>query len=129
MHPLLSKLASLGILCVAPDYPETLSGSYDTSWSKEEAITREDILNSVLADVRSSYPTSSRIGLMGHSLGSGLASNYDTADPTSPRCCIAGFRGSPSDATKSSPFLVIASEGDSVARGLFIKEVRLGEPW
>lgn len=121
LHPLLHSLASTGMICVACDYPESLSGPYDTSWSKEDALTRVDILDAVLADVQSSYPTSGRIGLLGHSLGSGLASSFDTKDPLSPRCCIAGFRAV-GETAKSSPFLVIASEGDSVCPSTFVME-------
>ncbi|GMH48521.1 hypothetical protein TrRE_jg2879, partial [Triparma retinervis] len=122
LHPLLSALAKRGIICVAPDYPESLSGPYDTSWSPEAALTRVDILDAVLAHVGSSYPTTSgRVGLMGHSLGSGLASGYDAGDPRSPRCCIAGFRAV-GDKAKDSDFLVVASGGDSVCPSNFVME-------
>lgn len=116
LHPLLSNLSSHGIICVSPDYPETLSGSYPVP----PTLTRTLILTSVLSTVRSLYPVSNLVGLIGHSLGSSITSTYDTGNPTSPRCCIAGFRGA-DDTSETSPFLVIASDGDGVCPSEFVK--------
>ncbi|GMH85819.1 hypothetical protein TrVE_jg1732 [Triparma verrucosa] len=112
------KLASAGNVVCAPEFPESLSASYDTNWnSEEERVTREAIVDRAIDTLRSSYNISS-IGFLGHSLGTGLTMNYPGDGP---RCVIAGFRGLTS-ASSNSKLLVVASDKDSVCPGSYIRE-------
>ena len=124
------SLAKEGMLVVAPELPESLAASYNTEWNSDESdkITRDEINREAIAVVKKEFVSTMDqenigIGILGHSLGSGTAVNFDTGKSNSPRCCIAGFRvPSSPQACADSAFLVIASDNDSVCPRPLINE-------
>ena len=94
------SLALNGLTAVSPEFPESLSASYDTSGSSSVACpSRLDIVSEILKG------HTGPVGLLGHSLGTGLTLEYPRAG--SPRCVIAGFRGVTAEC-EGCPVLVVA---------------------
>jgi dienelactone hydrolase len=94
---LAERLASRGFVCFAPEYPESLAGSFDASYGSKtddqqplQPLTRARITSALLHALTSEWnvqPTS--YGIVGHSLGCGTA--LETGDDTWTRVLIAGF--------------------------------------
>jgi pimeloyl-ACP methyl ester carboxylesterase len=96
---LAERLASQGFVCLAPEYPESLAGSFETTSASTAAgdeetplrpLTRARITAALLDALTSEWnvqPTS--YGIVGHSLGCGTA--LETGDETWSRVLIAGF--------------------------------------
>ena len=82
---LAEHLASRGFVCVAPEYPESLAASFDSSGLDRARITQP--LLDALQDDWHIRPT--RYGIVGHSLGCGTA--LETGDDSWSRVLIAGF--------------------------------------
>ena len=121
------RLAKEGILAIAPELPESLAASYDTEWNSDESdkITRDEINREAIAAVKQEFigNIDVGIGILGHSLGTGCAINFDTGKSDSPRCCIAGFRvPSHPEICIDSAFLVIASDSDTVCPRSVVNE-------
>ena len=110
LSPICEALALRGITTVAPEFPESLSASYEVG---DSGLERVDIVNAILDG------HVGPVGFLGHSLGTGLTLSYPLAG--APRCAVAGFRGV-TEACEESALLVVASDGDSVCPGKFIRE-------
>ena len=88
-------LASNGFLVLSPEYPESLSSSYDISQStaftgRRDSTDRTLITNTLLTTLTTKWgivPAS--YGIVGHSLGCGTVDT--TGDEHWTRVCIAGF--------------------------------------
>ena len=88
-------LASNGFLVLSPEYPESLSSSYDVSRStaftgRRDSTDRTLITNTLLTTLTTKWgiePAS--YGIVGHSLGCGTVDT--TGDERWTRVCIAGF--------------------------------------
>ena len=123
------SLAKEGMVVVAPELPESLSASYDTEWNSDETdkVTRDEINRATINMVKKEFIVDDGkenkvgIGVLGHSLGTGTAVNFDTGR-SSPRCCIAGFRIPSLPPSSHSSFLIIASDNDSVCPRSLINE-------
>eukprot|EP00977_Amphora_coffeiformis_P021098 scaffold8828_cov204-Amphora_coffeaeformis.AAC.19 len=79
--------AELGVLCIAPEYPESLASSYERVPGLDRATINQQLLNHVLPDVWNIHGT--RFGIVGHSLGTGTA--LTTGDESWARVLLAGF--------------------------------------
>ena len=78
-------LASQGFVCFAPEYPESLSSSYE----KLEGLDRAMINTRLLDKIQSEYNIKAKsYGIVGHSLGCGTVTS--TGDDTWTRVTIAG---------------------------------------
>lgn len=83
---LAEKLAQEGFLCLSPEYPESLSASYDSLPGVDRIVINKCLLDA-LTNEWNVQATS--FGIVGHSLGCGTA--IQTGDQTWARVCIAGF--------------------------------------
>lgn len=108
-------LALNGFLVLSPEYPESLSASYDISQStafftgKRDNTDRSLITNKLLTAVTTKWgikPTS--YGIVGHSLGCGTVDTTGDDDEHWTRVCIAGF---PSLRGSSSLFIGSINDG------------------
>jgi dienelactone hydrolase len=82
------------------------------------------MLEPVLEDLSLTYPIDrGRVYVLGHSMGGGATSRLAAEQGSLLRaaCCIAGFRGFPSQA-KIPPTLVIAAENDAIIPAAGIEE-------
>jgi len=105
MLELCERLARRGFVVAAPDFAESLSGSFEPTG----ATARGAILKATMDRLRRDFGAA-RFGIVGHSAGAGTATT--AADEFAcGRVALAGLRGGYSGA---DPFLVIASAGDGV---------------
>jgi len=119
------EISQYGILCLSPEYPESLAASYEqtfTSTITATTTTRLDrftITSKLLQVIQKEWklqPTG--YGIVGHSLGCGTV--MSTGDETWVRICIAGPPATPtsfvpystSTIGSTSPILCIASPND-----------------
>ena len=92
-------------MCVSPEYPESLAASYE----RQEGLDRGQITDKILQTLFSSSSSSTKFGIIGHSLGCGTATN--TGDKSWVRVTIAGPPGERPD-TLGGDILFIASVND-----------------
>lgn len=85
---LAETLAAEGFICFSPEYPESLSASYER-W---DGLDRRVITSHLIDAVQSTWNVqATSYGIVGHSLGCGTA--IRTGDEGWTRVCIAGFPG------------------------------------
>jgi len=111
---LAEEMARFGFICISPEYPESLSATYEPLPMLDRDLITETVL-SELTNRMGVSPTS--FGVVGHSLGCGTAMTI--GDSTWARVCIAGppaLRGSPSPTAmknaNESAILCVASIND-----------------
>ena len=105
------RLAALGFTVAAPEFPDARSG--------EGGASRAEVLQRVIEGLRDEgFDTGGRVGLAGHSAGSGTIVMGTSMGSRFPRVCIAGYIPSEDQPLPEGPFLVVASAGDSLMRRL-----------
>jgi hypothetical protein len=118
------EISQFGILCLSPEYPESLAASYEQAFTSSSTTTntrldRFTITSKLLQVIQEEWklqPTG--YGIVGHSLGCGTV--MSTGDETWVRICIAGPPATPtsfgpystSPIGSTSPILCIASPND-----------------
>ena len=100
--------SELGVLCVAPEYPESLAASYERAPGLDRATINQQLLDHVLPDVWNIHGT--RYGIVGHSLGTGTA--LQTGDASWARVCLAGFPRQRDGSAIAGNLLLICSLND-----------------
>ena len=104
MLHLCELLASRGYTVLAPELPESISNSFETT----DGVSRDSIVDATMSFIRRENPNP-RFGIFGHSMGGGTAAQNTNSFPLG-RVSIAGYR----PGATVDPTLIVASEGDMV---------------
>ena len=112
---LAEELSSMGYICIAAEYPESLAASYERMDGLDRSAINKAILQSLQEDEElwnNIQPTG--YGVIGHSLGCGTAIQMGSDDWA--RVLIAGFPQNRDGTPVAGNNLFITSINDSLAR-------------
>lgn len=112
---LAEELSSMGYICIAAEYPESLAASYERIEGLDRSIINTALLQSLQTDEEkwnNIQPTA--YGIIGHSLGCGTAIQMGSDDWA--RVLIAGFPQNRDGTPVAGNNLFITSINDSLAR-------------